>query len=37
VSSSGSTLAASSADLAHVAGIFSFVPPGLTDRATTFR
>ena len=27
----------STADLAHVAGIFSFVPPGLIDRATTFR
>jgi uncharacterized protein len=25
------------ADLAHVAAIFSFVPPGLIDRATTFR
>lgn len=25
------------ADLAHVASIFSFVPPGLIDRATTFR
>jgi DNA helicase HerA-like ATPase len=24
------------ADLAHVAGVFSFVPPGLVDRATTF-
>ena len=27
----------STADLAHVASIFSFVPPGLIDRATTFR
>ena len=27
----------SMADLAHVASIFSFVPPGLIDRATTFR
>jgi len=27
----------STADLAHVAGVFSFVPPGLIDRATTFR
>jgi DNA helicase HerA-like ATPase len=27
----------SSADLAHVARVFSFVPPGLIDRATTFR
>ena len=26
----------STADLAHVGGIFSFVPPGLLDRATTF-
>ena len=26
----------SSADLAHVAQVFSFVPPGLIDRATTF-
>ena len=25
------------ADLAHVAGVFSFVPPGLVDRATAFR
>ena len=25
------------ADLAHVAEVFSFVPPGLIDRATTFR
>ena len=25
------------ADLAYVAGVFSFVPPGLVDRATTFR
>ena len=25
------------ADLAYVAGVFSFVPPGLIDRATTFR
>ena len=25
------------ADLAHVAGVFSFVPPGLVDRATVFR
>ena len=24
------------ADLAHVAEVFSFVPPGLVDRATTF-
>ncbi len=24
------------ADLAHVAGVFSFVPPGLVDRATAF-
>jgi hypothetical protein len=24
------------ADLAHVAGVFSFVPPGLVDRAATF-
>ena len=24
------------ADLAHVAGVFSFAPPGLVDRATTF-
>jgi uncharacterized protein len=27
----------STADLAHVERIFSFVPPGLVDRATTFR
>ena len=27
----------STADLAHVGRIFSFVPPGLIDRATTFR
>jgi uncharacterized protein len=27
----------SAADLAHVGRIFSFVPPGLLDRATTFR
>ena len=27
----------STADLAHVGEIFSFVPPGLIDRATTFR
>jgi uncharacterized protein len=27
----------STADLAHVARVFSFVPPGLIDRATTFR
>jgi DNA helicase HerA-like ATPase len=27
----------SAADLAHVGRIFSFVPPGLIDRATTFR
>jgi DNA helicase HerA-like ATPase len=27
----------STADLAHVARVFSFVPPGLLDRATTFR
>jgi hypothetical protein len=27
----------STADLAHVASIFSFVPPGLLDRATTLR
>jgi uncharacterized protein len=27
----------SRADLAHVARVFSFVPPGLIDRATTFR
>src|SRR3954447_14261202 len=27
----------STADLAHVGGIFSFVPPGLLDRATTLR
>jgi DNA helicase HerA-like ATPase len=27
----------SRADLAHVASVFSFVPPGLIDRATTFR
>ena len=27
----------SAADLAHVGGVFSFVPPGLIDRATTFR
>jgi uncharacterized protein len=27
----------STADLAHVGRIFSFVPPGLLDRATTFR
>ena len=27
----------SMADLAYVASIFSFVPPGLIDRATTFR
>ena len=26
----------STADLAHVAGVFSFVPPGLIDRATAF-
>ena len=26
----------STADLAHVASVFSFVPPGLIDRATTF-
>jgi DNA helicase HerA-like ATPase len=26
----------STADLAHVARVFSFVPPGLIDRATTF-
>jgi uncharacterized protein len=26
----------STADLAHVGGVFSFVPPGLIDRATTF-
>jgi DNA helicase HerA-like ATPase len=26
----------SAADLAHIASIFSFVPPGLIDRATTF-
>jgi DNA helicase HerA-like ATPase len=25
------------ADLAHVAGVFSFVPPGLVDRAATFQ
>jgi DNA helicase HerA-like ATPase len=27
----------STADLAHVGRVFSFVPPGLLDRATTFR
>jgi DNA helicase HerA-like ATPase len=27
----------SSADLGHVAGVFSFAPPGLIDRAATFR
>ena len=27
----------STADLAHVGSVFSFVPPGLIDRATTFR
>ena len=27
----------STADLAHVAGVFSFVPAGLIDKATTFR
>jgi DNA helicase HerA-like ATPase len=27
----------STADLAHVGRVFSFVPPGLIDRATTFR
>ena len=27
----------SAADLAHVGRVFSFVPPGLLDRATTFR
>jgi len=27
----------STADLGHVAEVFSFVPPGLIDRATTFR
>ena len=27
----------STADLAHVGRIFSFVPPGLIDRATIFR
>jgi uncharacterized protein len=27
----------SAADLAHVGRVFSFVPPGLIDRATTFR
>jgi DNA helicase HerA-like ATPase len=27
----------SAADLAHVGGVFSFVPPGLIDRASTFR
>ena len=27
----------STTDLAHVAGVFSFVPSGLIDRATTFR
>jgi DNA helicase HerA-like ATPase len=27
----------SDADLAHVAEVFSFVPPGLIDRATTFK
>ena len=26
----------STADLAHVGAVFSFVPPGLIDRATTF-
>jgi uncharacterized protein len=26
----------SQADLAHIAGVFSFVPPGLVDRATAF-